>query len=335
MKNLLSVFVLLAGWPSFADRAVPGTTNAAAASANAASSPKFSDVVSQYFSQWDRNGDGLLSTNELNAAVVNPAFHGEAAAALAAIKLVVRGGKYTLPPITQAYLVASPLRETNQAEVPVDLLDAPGQPKSIGHPPAFQPRYRSAWLRLRRVSRDLFPQDQLMLDACHQGPLGDCYLISVVGAMVCRNPAAVKGMLTANLDGSATVAFGNGRRVNVAPLTDTEIAISSIAGTNGLWLTVLENAYGKYRQETLPNVLGDDPETDVIAHGGNPGYVMTVLDGYQARSFAIVTAKGRRQDPQFTTNLAQNLTAAQQAHRLAEATTGTNALPPGINSKHA
>jgi len=335
MKTLLCALVLLAGCASFAASARQGTTNAPAASVNARPPPKFSEVVIQYFSQWDRNGDGLLSTDEINAAVVNPAFHGEAAAALAAIKLVVRGGKYTLPPITQAYLVASPLRESNQADVPVDLLDAPGQPKSIGHPPAFQPRYRGALARLRRVSRDLFPQDQIMLEACHQGPLGDCYLISVVGAMVCRDPAAVKGMFMPNLDGSTTVALGNGRRVNVAPLTDAEIAISSIAGTNGLWLTVLENAYGKYRQESLPNVMGDDPETDVIAHGGNPGYVMTVLDGHQARSFALVTAKGRRQDPQFTTNLAQNLTAAQQAHRLAEATTGTNALPPGINSKHA
>src|SRR2546422_492308 len=59
----------------------------------------FAAVVKQYFNQWDTNGDGTLTRDEINAAVANPKFNGEAAAAIAAIEMVVRGGKYKLPPI--------------------------------------------------------------------------------------------------------------------------------------------------------------------------------------------------------------------------------------------
>jgi hypothetical protein len=297
--------------------------------------PPFAEVVKKYFSHWDKNGDGILSKDEMDAVVVNPACHGEEAAAIAAIKLVVRGGKYTLPPITQAYLVASPLRETNSTNTPPAGLDDPAQPKQTGHAPAFQPRYRFALTRLHRVSRELFPQSQPLLDACHQGPLGDCYFVSVVGGMLDRNPADVKAMFHPNRDGSTTVAFANGHSVKVPPLTDAEIAISSIAGTNGLWLTVLENAFGKFRQAALPANPEAEPDTDAIAHGGKPGYVITALDGYKTKAYTLQLTNGLHHTAQYSTNLMADLSAALQNHRLAEASTPTNSLPPGINQKHA
>ncbi len=297
--------------------------------------PLFAEVVKQHFSQWDKNNDGTLTKSEIDAAVTNHAYRDEAAAAIAAIKLVVRGGKYTLPPITQAYLVGSPLRETAMTNASSVGLDDPAQPKQTGQAPAFQPRYRSALIRLHRISRELFPQALPALDACHQGPLGDCYFVSVVGAMVYRNPAEVKARFTRNDDGSTTVAFGNGHNLQVPPLSDAEIAISSTASTNGLWLTVLENAFGKLREASLPAGTEDAPDTDAIAHGGKPGYVITALAGYKTKSFVLMLAKGQHHTAQYPTNLIQDLSAALLDHRLAAATTPTNSLPPGINPKHA
>jgi hypothetical protein len=294
----------------------------------------FAQVVKQYFSQWDKNSDGKLTPDEINAAVANPAFHDEAAAAIAAVKLVLRSGKYDLPPITQDYLVSSPLHEPAITNAPAksQVLSAP--PQKSDRPPVFQRPYRSALARLRKTSRDIFAESPPALAACHQGQLGDCYFVSVVGAMVDRDPAAVKALFTPNSDGSTTVAFGKECSVKIAPLTDAEIGISSTAGTNGLWLTVLENAYGKIRGEAQATNQQDEPDTDAIAHGGKPGAVINLLDGHQA--IAYVLNDEHRRSPQFAAKLRQNLDAAQREHRLMEATTPADTqLPPGINSKHA
>lgn len=313
-----------------------GGTLPALADVPVATSPlPFAQVVKEYFHQWDKNGDGTLAKAEIDAAVLNPAFHQEPAAAIAAIKLVVRGGKYTLPPITETYLINSPLRESTNTLVSTERLDDPTSPKQVGRTPAFQTRYRTALSKLKRTSRELFPQNLPVLESCRQGPLGDCYFVSVVGAMIHRDPAAVKKMFTQNTDGTTTVTFGRGQSVKTDALSDGEIAISSVASTNGLWLTVLENAFGQYRARTSTNSALDAPDTDVIAHGGKPSYVITALDGYKTKYYNFRLPKGQRQSAQFPTNMLSDLSAALQAHRLVATSTTTNTLPPGINGKHA
>jgi len=335
MKTYRLAFILMASYVSLASSVAEQITPAGGAPVDSVPPQSFAQVVNQYFSQWDTNGDGTLTPEKIDAAVANPNFHDAAAAALAAIKVVVRGGKYTLPPISQAYLVSSPVREQSTSDEQIDLQDNPDQPGKFNHPPAFQLRYLLALRRLHNVSRDLFPQSLPSLDACHQGPLADCYFVSVVGAMVYRNPSIVKGMFTQNNDGSTTLAFGNGRRVKVAPLTDAEIAISSTAGANGLWLTVLENAYGKIRMEAQNAGQQDKPDTDSIANGGRPGPVINALDGYQAKYFDFVLRGGQRRRPQFAMIMRQDLSTALQEYRLIETVTPSNHLPPGITPSHA
>src|SRR5262249_24291202 len=101
----------------------------------------FKEVVKEYFGQWDSDGDGTLSRDEVNAAVGNPKFRGEAAAAIAAIELVVRSPKYTLPPITEHYLLSSPLREASDSDEENASRDDVSKPEKFEHLPAFQPRY--------------------------------------------------------------------------------------------------------------------------------------------------------------------------------------------------
>ena len=52
-------------------------------------------------------------------------------------------------------------------------------------------------------------------------------------------------------------------------------------------------------------------------------------------ALASISATGQHHTAQYPTNLMDDLSAALQNHRLAEATTATNSLPPGINPKHA
>lgn len=47
----------------------------------------FQEVVQEHFRQWDTNYDGKLESAEIDQLMNHPGIHGEAAAALAAIKL--------------------------------------------------------------------------------------------------------------------------------------------------------------------------------------------------------------------------------------------------------
>jgi hypothetical protein len=288
--------------------------------------PTFAEVVNRYFSQWDANGDGVLSKDEIDAAVANPKFHDEAAAAIAIIRMVVHGGKYKLPPITQAYLVSDLSRGSSTASEPANLDDDLSKPEQNNLPPAFQPRYLQALGRLHQASRELFAQSMPSLDAVHQAGLGDCSFLSTVGGMVYHNPSGLKAMFTQNGDGSTTVAFGNGQRVSVAGVTDADIIICSTAGKNGLWLTTLEKAYRKF----LLKLHSDQPEkTDIYDRMNGPA--VEILDGQQTREIRL---RKRRGDPQLAVTVRQALRAAQQEQRLVKAGTPEIKETPGISPGH-
>ena len=297
--------------------------------AEAGELPTFAQAVTQYFSDWDSNGDGKLSREELEAAVGNPKFHTEAAAALAAIDLVVTSGKYTLPAITREYLVSSPLREQTLSEQQADSADDVSKPEKFTHQPAFQPRYVWALDKLRLTSRELFPQSLPSFEATHQGKLGDCPFVSTVGAMLYRDPAAVKSMFSQDENGATTVSFGDGRKFKVTRITDADIAIWSSAGSNGLWLTVLEKAYRRILvatehpgQQNKPNIYDRIGSTRTIE----------ILDGHQTRTVELKSI--RAGSAQFSA-LRRDLTTALREHRLVKAATPVTTKTPGIVENHA
>lgn len=327
------VFVLLA---NFDANGQPETNIdvLASASRSGITITPFRQVVQQYFKQWDRDGNGVLSEDEINGAVLNSEFKEEPAAAIAAVKLIVRGGKYELPPLTEDFLLKCPLNNTNKVDQQSEMENTAGQGAEIKSPPAIAAQYRLGLAQLHRTSRVLFQQNMPAVRYCQQGRLGDCYLISVVGGMVYRNPESVKSMFVQNNDGSTTVAFADGQRVNVPPLTDAELCLSSSAGTNGIWLSVLENAYGKMHAELLPMEGDENPDTDTIAHGGKPGFAINALDGYRAIFFNLKEAQ--RRGPRFLVNIRQHLHTALHEKRLIEAVTPVKGqLPPHIFLKHA
>jgi hypothetical protein len=353
--------------------------------------PKFAEVVAERFTAWDKDHDGALSPAEIDAACVDPAIKGPQAAAVATLKRIVRSDKYELPPLTMDYLIKarsgarSPIKDKDadredsterdvapaaKAPVPAPAPHARPSPASTEakstSTPDWAGRYQSALTRIEKTDRALFSGGaDATIERCHQGPLGDCFFVSVVGAVVKRNPAALRAMIHERPQsdgGGYAVEFPIGRTVNVSPITDAEIVISSTTGDGGLWLAVLEKAFGMTRIEAAPTKYTMESATDAIAKGGNTSQSIRTLTGHAAETIALkrkarsplapqqydanrqllpapATAPTLMEPVQSPAKLAkivrEKVPAALQAGRIVAAGTGEETHPPGINPKHA
>ncbi|MCA3007151.1 MAG: hypothetical protein INH34_02120, partial [Phycisphaerales bacterium] len=173
----------------------------------------FDATVAQHFDAWDADDDLTLSPDEIDRACIDPKVTGAAAAAIAAIKRVVRSGSYELPPLTLDGLTKAPRTRAAapKADAPTpspagdadrpdsgETRPATGAPKRA---PNFAASFHSGLSRIQSTPRVLFADDTPDLDACRQGPIGDCWLLASVGAFVNRDPKALQGLVTPTKDG--------------------------------------------------------------------------------------------------------------------------------------
>ncbi len=295
----------------------------------------FADAVKENFGQWDSNGDGQLSVEEVNAALANPKIKNESAAAIVAIEKVIRGNKYKLPQLTKDYLISSPLKEDAKSEEEADSADDESKTAMFNHAPSFQQRYDKAMRKLRETSQELFPQSLPSFTATHQGALGDCPFVSTVGAMVYRNPADIKAMFKQNKDRSFVVTFGDGNVVKIAHLTDADIAMWSSAGTNGLWFTVLEKAYRKGLVQSKKQA--GDTQANIYDKFAS-GQTVEIFCGHNVHKVGL---KEFKSDSSNLVSLRKALETAQQENLLMKTGTpgegGGNAKnwPPHVPHGHA
>jgi hypothetical protein len=343
--------------------------------------PRFSEVVAEHFESWDADHNGRISPTEIDRACVNSAIRGPEAAAVAALKRIVRSEKYELPPLTREFLSKSSSR-TGRHSTPrsIDREDStekvsgqeahadPAAPSPAPAPiPDFQGRYSQCLSRIEKTDRSLFRENAPpATDHCHQGPLGDCFFVSIVGGAVHHDPATVRSMITP-LDGDRgyDVRFGNGRAVHVSPLTDAEVAISSTTadrtghpGGEGLWLAVLEKAFGTLRITDTPSRYSTESATDAIAKGGSTSSSIQLLTGHQTdriplkRQFRVWNPDQTDRDGKHLSSAAHTtrpagdledlekktragIDRALRAGRLVAAGTADEKVPPGMSPKHA
>ncbi len=345
----------------------------------------FADVVRLKFDSWDQDRDGTLSKLELDALCISHRVQGEEAAAAAALKRVVRSGKYEVPPLTKEVLsVAAPkasagaksaktaLPASSPAPVPAgeseraaddaDRRDSgePTQASSTAatsttsplRKPNFQSSYASGLKKIRNSKRGLFLDETPDIDACKQGPLGDCFFIAAVGAFTHRDCAALKRMFVEQQDGTVLVRFGNGQSIVVAPLSDAELALSGSTGDEGLWLPVLEKAIGSLRQDANPEKYDTETATDAIARGGSTATMLRILTGHTTMRIALKkrprsTKKDESGNPvlepsnpagehgALAVRVREALTQAFAHGRLATCGTMQEPQPKGIAQKHA
>jgi hypothetical protein len=272
--------------------------------------------VRQNFARWDLNHDGVLSTNEIDAAVADPQTADENAAAVAALKRASRMAKITLPPLTLTNITAV------TAERQPDLAQM----------------FREGLKRILGVTnRTLFAGGLPKLETIHQGELGNCFCLAPIGAMVHRDPAQVAGMFSLQTNGNYRVRLGK-KSVEVAPPTDAEIAMTSSNEHDGIWVNLYEKAVGTARNDDRPPAERADSPIDALAHGGSAGTMLAYITGHDIERFSFKFAK----DPAATTNdfaaklaeLREKLAAAGQQNRLM--TCGTiKPTTPGLTPNHA
>jgi hypothetical protein len=307
----------------------------------------FSDVAAESFEEWDADDDGTLSAPGIDRMVVSPRFKGEHGAALAAMKLVLRSTKIAPPPLTLDFVQnhsrdpAGELLPSEHQDLPEPRLNtgpSTRKPLTPPRPPAsLERRYQSALRKIRAAQTELFADGTPDLERCRQGPLGSCFFIAGVGAFVHRDPESLKAMFrTVTSESGAVsfaVSFGDGRSVTIPALTDAQRGLTSSAGSDGLWLTVLEHAYGALRMQSRPESRRSLEPSDALARGGSLSTTLRVLTGHAVDRLRLRTNVDK--DPELVDKVRAALKEALQAKRLAGATTGTAELPPGINGKHA
>ena len=234
--------------------------NKTAAGANEAAS--LVQLVESRFPHWDSNSDGLLDVGEINRQIASPSIHGTEAAILVAI---FRG----------------PLQKGDRSSVTRQEILA------VARDRGFQKGVEKSSAKLATLERDLLLPDDPNLLSFHQGRIGDCYLLAGIAAAVHRNPQTIRDMIHPAKAGGFDVAFGDGRKVHVSPVTDAELLLGArMDDTHGIWLAVLEKAWGIIRERKKTNTTGVrlDPKEAVPEEtigGGRSGTITSLLTGHE------------------------------------------------------
>ena len=215
----------------------------------------FSKVVQSCFRSWVPDGSGWLTPSRINRLIMNHQVKGDEAAAVAAIHLYFRNHK-EMSGLRKAELLRADIAG-----------NAEERARDLARVRVLNGRFRKFSKRLKMVSRTLFADNAPHLEGIHQGPLADCWIVSAIGAAVYFHPLLLKEMILPRPDGSYTVKFRDGRSVLVNRLTDSQIVLSSTARGQGLWLNVLEQAFGQVRKALMLKTRGMS-ELDAISLGG-------------------------------------------------------------------
>ncbi len=292
-------------------------------------SATFNEIVGTNFQRWDANKDGKLSPHEIAVLVLDPKVTGAEAAAVAAIHhyffLRSRDEDRKSVTLTKKELLAPEGGKFNHHD---------GSPDVFHFPKTFH----ACGNLIHKASHKIFAGESPRLEGIHQKKVGDCYIISVVGASVCVDPARIKQMIHPRKDGSCEVVFGSGQRIVIPKLTDAQIAHGTAAVDQGLWLTVLEEAYAQVRFADETKRRPDDLALDTIAHGGNEVFTIRLLTGHASSILHLNKPK----DPDALLHKVRETLKTGQAGKLLMACSvhfdknaKPDVRPPAINTGHA
>lgn len=226
---------------------------------------RFFAAVRSNFTVFDRNHDGRLTRQEIEIDMQDPRITGEAAAALAALKVAATRSNYLS--VSKTYRLAD-----------VDAMEATLQSGQKLAPDVV--RYFAIGLKKEaEVPPQPFADGAPHLTAIRQSWTSDCYFLSTVGALAQTDPDSLTRLIRPNSDGTYTVTFPGKRSVQVRPPTDAEIATYSTS-TDGFWLVLLEKAYGVVRIADEPKQpFTAEPLDSVGFRTGNPS-VVGILTGH-------------------------------------------------------
>jgi hypothetical protein len=271
---------------------------------------QFLAAVRANFAQWDLNHDGTLTREEIETAMQNPRYVGEAAAALAALKL--GSTKF------------NQLHETRSfAPVDFDVMQrllAAGQKLDTN----FVLYFTAGLKKIAQQPRQLFAEGTPRLTAIRQDFTSDCYFLSAAGAVAQMNPQAIVRLIARNRDGSFTVSFPGQPPTRVTAPTEAEIATYTIS-KDGIWLAVLQKAFATLRIRMEPDEAATREPMDSVGFRTGSTRVMELFTGHPSRAILLPTETHQPADARLITQMRGELAAAFRERRAVTASSSHHA----------
>lgn len=230
-----------------------------------------SKVVERHFAHWDRDHDNVLDLIEVDHVIEDHSVHGRLAALAVTLRYYITNKDHQ-PTLTHQQLLK--------------LADENDFAKSV----------ERATKHLETIDRELFLPTDPDLTTFNQGRLNDCYLLSAIAAQAHRSPKAIRGMIHPEVTGGFKVVFGDGQKIHVEPLTDSELLLGAkLDNRHGSWLAVLEKAYGIIRKRDHAkkgnkgaNSAGSEPIGRL--NYGNSSEIISLLTGHHAESLILASS---------------------------------------------
>lgn len=258
---------------------------------------EFYSIVRKYFTLWDLDGSGFLDEKDVDEDIQNPSIKGKDAAALSAIKVYFRSNKDDASAglsLNQIYPFQSQNGATNFSQRGKSLI-------------SLYSKYKN---KIAQESPYLYANAKPHIECIKQGRSGDCYFLATIGGLAYRDPQRLMNMIQSCPDGSFFVTFPRHAPIAVPPLTDCELACYSDAGSDGIWLHVLEKAYAIFKNRKN----GNEEALDTIIHGGSGGRMIMFVTGNNCTRYPTATTS--------VDELRQQLQAAMNSNKLVN--TGTS-----------
>jgi Calpain family cysteine protease len=245
----------------------------------------FADVVHEHFAAWDLNHDGKIEGREIDTLMTRRSIHGEAAAALAVLKLRER---HTPSAVRPGFtLTAHDVDDLDALSEPVVAIDpAKGPPK----PFHAEANYKRCRKMLQSLVPRLYAGSGPNFAAMKQGGIADCYFFCLTGFLAAKHPNKIRDMIQPASNGNYVVKFLDGESFKVAEPTEAELLVnnSSSSLADGIWLCVLEKAVGqRLRTKSKDPAKRTAEPTDAMASGGSTATVMTLYSGHKAKSIKL------------------------------------------------
>jgi hypothetical protein len=187
-------------------------------------------------------------------------------------------------------LVLNPTVTTASVDAIQAALNNPNTDKNYKLAQLLSTAYNYYLKRINATSTDVFPQMTPNLADIQQAGTGDCAFIAAVDSLVnidntnppqgtplitsMIQPVTIKGQVMYQVSFPGVLTGP----VTVAPPTRAEIALYSNAGKNGLWLTILEEAYCKYKNDAFFTIKANLPQ-DKLKTGETLRSSIEVLTG--------------------------------------------------------
>lgn len=281
----------------------------------------FQDVVNQNFRRWAQ-GKLYLTPQRVNELVRYHSLQGDEAAAVAAIHWYQSKVGKKSKSVTRNFLLGGK------------------SDKSSSFRSKMRRNYRRFAEHIDSVPRYPFTDRRPNLNSIAQGNLGDCYFVAPLGAYTRYRSSRIGQMIRQNRDGSYDVRFPSGKHVTVPALTDSQIALSSNAKQQGVWLNVLEYAAGivlkNQKHQTHISAL------DQVGSGGDPAFSIQLLTGHKSNTYKIrrkvkgkYIAPRNSEVPKLAARFHNLISNGLGHHRVICASAGVYTVPPGMTSEHA